>query len=55
MNENPVDAKSTAKAVTSSDHHNEKEVSSVNTSEPVAVTQSGNSIQEEPNVHKKVC
>lgn len=52
--DNSVDAKSTAKAVTPSDHHNEKEISSISTAEAVAVTQSGNSSQEEPVVHKKV-
>ena len=52
--DNAVDAKSTAQAVTPSDHNNETEVPSTSTPEVVAVKTSNNSSQEEPNVRKKV-
>ena len=53
--DNAVDAKSTAVAVTLSDHNNGKEVPSTSTPEVLAVTTPSNSNQEEANVHKKVC
>lgn len=52
--DNSVDAINTAKAATPSDHRNEKEISSVSTTDVVAVTQSNNSSQEEPIVQQKV-
>ena len=54
-NDNSEDAKSTAKAATLSDHQNEKEISSVSTTDVVAATPSNNSSQEEPIVEQKVC
>lgn len=53
-NDNLLDAKSTAKVVTPSDHQVAKEISSVSTPDVLAITQSSNKSQEEPNTHKKV-
>lgn len=53
-NDSLVDTKSPAKETAPPDHHGEKDVASISTTEAVAVTKSGSSNQEEPNVHKKV-